>query len=194
MLKKACLLPVSLLIMMSASASASAPLKIANIIIPASFASALAEGIAVPVRLQYQDQALALDTTTEESIGNATLILRDGALHLLNLDFNQGQSEVALRQELVELLQQNQLRTFSSDGRLVINDSATLQLDLIAMLLTIQVTKAAFGEKRVSLAKTSLKPSVEELTSINRYNLGYSFANSHQAGSTSTNFAQLNSL
>ncbi|POG21720.1 hypothetical protein C2855_19155 [Aeromonas bestiarum] len=194
MLKKACLLPAALLIMMSASASASAPLKIANIIIPASFASALAEGIAVPVRLQYQDQALALDTTTEESVGNATLILRDGALHLLNLDFNQGQSDVALRQELVDLLQQNQLRTFSSDGRLVINDSATLQLDLIAMLLTIQVTKAAFGEKRVSVAKTSLTPSVEALTSVNRYNLGYSFANSRQAGSTSTNFAQLNSL
>jgi hypothetical protein len=194
MLKKACLLPAALLIMMSASASASAPLKIANVIIPASFASALAEGIAVPVRLQYQDQALALDTTTEESIGNATLILRDGTLHLLNLDFNQGQSDVALRKELVDLLQQNQLRTFSSDGRLVINDSATMQLDLIAMLLTIKVTKAAFGEKKANTTKASLTPSVEALTSVNRYNLGYSFANSRQANSTSTNFAQLNTL
>ncbi|MDM5068977.1 CS1-pili formation C-terminal domain-containing protein [Aeromonas salmonicida] len=194
MLKKACLLPAALLIMMSASASASAPLKIANVIIPASFASALAEGIAVPVRLQYQDQALALDTTTEESIGNATLILRDGTLHLLNLDFNQGQSDVALRKELVDLLQQNQLRTFSSDGRLVINDSATMQLDLIAMLLTIKVTKAAFSEKKANTRKASLTPSVEALTSVNRYNLGYSFANSRQANSTSTNFAQLNTL
>ncbi|WPC70535.1 TcfC E-set like domain-containing protein [Aeromonas hydrophila] len=94
----------------------------------------------------------------------------------------------------MDLLQQNQLRTFSSDGRLVINDSASLQLDLIAMLLTIQVTKAAFGEKRVSTTKTSLTPSVAALTSVNRYNLGYSFANSRQAGSSSTNFAQLNSL
>ncbi|WP_321167828.1 fimbrial biogenesis outer membrane usher protein [Aeromonas salmonicida] len=180
--------------MMSASASASSPLKIANIIIPASFASALADGIAVPVMLQYQDQALSLDTTTEESIGNATLILQNGALHLLNLDFNQGKSDVALRKELVDLLQQNQLRTFSSDGRLVINDSATMQLDLIAMLLTIKVTKAAFGEKQADTTKASLTPSVEALTSVSRYNVGYSFANSRQAGSTSTNFAQLNTL
>ncbi|VXA76670.1 fimbrial biogenesis outer membrane usher protein [Aeromonas sp. 9A] len=194
MLKITCLLPAALLIMMSASASASSPLKIANIIIPASFASALADGIAVPVMLQYQDQALSLDTTTEESIGNATLILQNGALHLLNLDFNQGKSDVALRKELVDLLQQNQLRTFSSDGRLVINDSATMQLDLIAMLLTIKVTKAAFGEKQADTTKASLTPSVEALTSVSRYNVGYSFANSRQAGSTSTNFAQLNTL
>ena len=72
MLKKAWLLPLSWLIAMSASASTAAPLKIANVIIPASFAKALEEGLAVPVRLRYTDEDNRIDTLTDDTIGNAT--------------------------------------------------------------------------------------------------------------------------
>lgn len=87
MLKKACLLPLSWLIVMSAWANTSAPLKIANVIIPGSFANALEDGLAVPVRLQYTDESSRIDTLTDDPIGNATLLLQDGKLHLLHIDF-----------------------------------------------------------------------------------------------------------
>lgn len=145
MLKKAWLLPLSWLIAMSASASTAAPLKIANVIIPASFAKALEEGLAVPVRLRYTDEDNRIDTLTDDTIGNATLLLQDGKLHLLHLDFSAGQQQGVLNDALTTLLSSKQRRTFSADGALQIDADASMQLDLVAMLLTIRVSRDAFG-------------------------------------------------
>ena len=119
MLKKACLLPLLWLIAMSVSASTS-PLRIANVIIPASFASALEDGLAVPVRLQYTDESSRIDTLTDGPIGNATLLLQDGKLHLLHIDFSAGQQQGLLNEVLTTMLSGKQKRTFSAEGSLQI--------------------------------------------------------------------------
>ncbi len=148
MLKKTCLLPLSLLMVISASANSAAPLKIANVIIPASFAQALAEGLAVPVRLQYTDEKNQLDTLTDNPIGNATLLLQDGKLHLLHIDFGAGQEQDLLNDQLTAMLASEEKRTFSAEGSLQIDANASMQLDLVAMLLTIRVSRDAFGQAR----------------------------------------------
>lgn len=182
MLKKAWLLPLSWLIAMSASASTAAPLKIANVIIPASFAKALEEGLAVPVRLRYTDEDNRIDTLTDDTIGNATLLLQDGKLHLLHLDFSAGQQQGVLNDALTTLLSSKQRRTFSADGDLQIDADASMQLDLVAMLLTIRVSRDAFGQARQSDNRVALTPTVDTLTGVQRYNLGYSFINTPRAG------------
>ncbi|WP_232307742.1 hypothetical protein [Aeromonas veronii] len=116
MLKKTCLLPLSMLIVVSTSANSAAPLKIANVIIPASFAKALEEGLAVPVRLQYSDENNGLDTLTDSPIGNATLLLQGGQLHLLRIDFSAGEQQQLLNDTLTNMLANEQRRTFSADG------------------------------------------------------------------------------
>ena len=193
MLKKAWLLPLSWLIAMSASASTAAPLKIANVIIPASFAKALEEGLAVPVRLRYTDEDNRIDTLTDDTIGNATLLLQDGKLHLLHLDFNAGQQQGVLNDALTTLLSSKQRRTFSADGDLQIDADASMQLDLVAMLLTIRVSRDAFGQARQSDNRVALTPTVDTLTGVQRYNLGYSFINTPQSGHQDSNFLQLES-
>lgn len=193
MLKKAWLLPLSWLIAMSASASTAAPLKIANVIIPASFAKALEEGLAVPVRLRYTDEDNRIDTLTDDTIGNATLLLQDGKLHLLHLDFSAGQQQGVLNDALTTLLSSKQRRTFSADGALQIDADASMQLDLVAMLLTIRVSRDAFGQARQSDNRVALTPTVDTLTGVQRYNLGYSFINPPQSGHQDSNFLQLES-
>ena len=192
MLKKACLLPLLWLIAMSVSASTS-PLRIANVIIPASFASALEDGLAVPVRLQYTDEGNRIDTQTDDSIGNATLMLQDGKLHLLHIDFSAGQQQGVLNDTLTAMLSSKKRRTFSADGSLQIDGNASMQLDLVAMLLTIRVSREAFGQAKQPYNRVALTPTVDSLTGVHRYNLGYSFINNQQSGHSDSNFLQLDS-
>ena len=192
MLKKACLLPLLWLIAMSVSASTS-PLRIANVIIPASFASALEDGLAVPVRLQYTDEGNRIDTQTDDSIGNATLMLQDGKLHLLHIDFSAGQQQGVLNDTLTTMLSSKKRRTFSADGSLQIDGNASMQLDLVAMLLTIRVSREAFGQVKQPDNSVALTPTVDSLTGVHRYNLGYSFINNQQSGHSDSNFLQLDS-
>lgn len=194
MLKKAWLLPLSWLIAMSASASTAAPLKITNVIIPASFAKALEEGLAVPVRLRYTDEDNRIDTLTDDTIGNATLLLQDGKLHLLHLDFSAGQQQGVLNDDLTTLLSSQQKRTFSAEGDLQIDADASMQLDLVAMLLTIRVSRDAFGQARQPDNRVALTPTVDSLTGVHRYNLGYSFINNPRSGYSDSNFLQLESI
>lgn len=193
MLKKTCLLPLSILITFAASANSTAPLKIANIIIPASFAKALEEGLAVPVRLQYSDENSGLDTLTDSPIGNATLLLQDGKLHLLHIDFSASEQQSLLNDKLVNMLANKQRRTFSSNGQLQIDNNASMQLDLLSMLLTIKVSREAFGQAKQQDNRVALTPSVDALTGVHRYNMGYSFNNNQQSGHSDSNFLQLNS-
>ncbi|MFG0834257.1 TcfC E-set like domain-containing protein [Aeromonas bivalvium] len=192
-LSNAWLLPLSWLVAMSASASATTPLRIANVIIPASFANALAEGLAVPVRLQYKDEDNRLDIRSDDTIGNATLLLQGGQLHLLHMDFSAGQQQGVLNDALTSLLSSKQQRTFSTDGSLQIDANATMQLDLVAMLLTIRVSRQAFGQARQPDNRVALTPTVDTLTGVHRYNLGYSFINNPQSGHSDSNFLQLDS-
>lgn len=193
MLKKTCLLPLSMLIVVSTSANSAAPLKIANVIIPASFAKALEEGLAVPVRLQYSDENNGLDTLTDSPIGNATLLLQGGQLHLLRIDFSAGEQQQLLNDTLTNMLANEQRRTFSAEGRLQIDSNASMQLDLVSMLLTIQVSREAFGQAKQQDNRVALTPSVDTLTGVHRYNMGYSFNNNQQSGHSDSNFLQLNS-
>ncbi|MBL0669025.1 CS1-pili formation C-terminal domain-containing protein [Aeromonas jandaei] len=179
---------------MSAVAGPSMPLRIANVIIPASFASALEEGLAVPVRLQYMDADSQLDTLTDDAIGNATLLLRDGKLHLLNIDFSASQQQGLLNDKLTALLANEQMRTFSPEGTLQIDKDASMKLDLVAMLLTIQVSKAAFGAAKAQDTRIALTPSIDSLTSVHRYNMGYSFAKNRDSDYRDDNFMQLDSM
>ena len=155
------------------------PLKADNIVMQSSlqFAKALEEGLAVPVRLRYTDEDNRIDTLTDDTIGNATLLLQDGKLHLLHLDFSAGQQQGVLNDALTTLLSSKQRRTFSADGALQIDADASMQLDLVAMLLTIRVSRDAFGQARQSDNRVALTPTVDTLTGVQRYNLGYSFIN-----------------
>ncbi|MFQ2200072.1 CS1-pili formation C-terminal domain-containing protein [Aeromonas hydrophila] len=183
---------VVLMIATTAQAEPNAPQHIANVIIPASFASALRDGLSVPVYLRYQDQASGTDTVTEESIGNATLLLKGQQLHLLNIDFTAAQQQSLLSDSLLAMLSTDNERPFDSDGKLVINADASMLLDLVSMQLNIEVSRSAFSQSQLASKSIALSPSVNELTSVHRYNLGYSFTN-QEAGYLDSNFTQLGS-
>ncbi|MCR4451226.1 fimbrial biogenesis outer membrane usher protein, partial [Aeromonas veronii] len=190
----AVLLAVSFTLTASAYADTTTPLRIANVLIPASFAQALQDGLAVPVRLQYTDTGHQIDTLTDGAIGNATLLLQDGKLHLLNIDFSAGQQQALLNDKLTAMLASEQMRTFSEEGTLQIDDNASMQLDLVAMLLTIRVSREAFGQAQPQDDSIALTPTVDTLTGVHRYNLGYSFAHNRNSGHSDSNFLQLDSV
>lgn len=194
LLTHAVLLAVSFTLTASAYADTTTPLRIANVLIPASFAQALQDGLAVPVRLQYTDTGHQIDTLTDEAIGNATLLLQDGKLHLLNIDFSAGQQQALLNDKLTAMLASEQMRTFSEEGALQIDDNASMQLDLVAMLLTIRVSREAFGQAQPQDDSVALTPTVDTLTGVHRYNLGYSFAHNRNSGHSDSNFLQLDSV
>ncbi|MCE9933880.1 fimbrial biogenesis outer membrane usher protein [Aeromonas salmonicida] len=114
-------------------------------------------------------------------------------MQLLNIDFAANQQQTLLNQALVSTLSaESEQRTFDEHGHLVINADASMKLDLITMQLNIEVSRKAFGMATIQATSTSLTPSVETLTSVHRYNLGYSFNNTDY-GYLDSNFVQLGS-
>ncbi|WP_421206747.1 TcfC E-set like domain-containing protein [Aeromonas sp. 601027] len=183
----------ALLLATSAAAESIAPLRLANVIIPASFASALRDGLSVPVLLHYRDELSGKETLTSDPIGSATLVLREQQLQLLNIDFGASQQQTQLNEALVSTLSaDSEQRTFDEQGHLEVNSDASMKLDLLTMQLNIEVSRDAFGMAATQDSSTSLTPSVEALTSVHRYNLGYSFNNTDY-GYLDSNFVQLGS-
>ena len=184
---------ISLPLIAQVKANAVTPLRIANVVIPASFATALEDGLSVPVYLRYIDESNKISTMADEPIGNATLLLKQGSLHLLNIDFNASEQVNLLNDTLTRLLSSNNMRTFSQNGMLDINENASMQLDLVAMLLTINVAREAFRKSEQQDHRIDLMPSVETLTGVHRYNMGYSFSRNSDNGHSDSNFFQLGS-
>lgn len=91
------------------------------------------------------------------------------------------------------MLASEEKRTFSAEGSLQIDANASMQLDLVAMLLTIRVSRDAFGQARQPDNRVTLTPTVDTLTGVHRYNLGYSFNSNRQNGHSDSNFLQLDS-
>ncbi|WP_421324637.1 CS1-pili formation C-terminal domain-containing protein [Aeromonas sp. 604176] len=177
---------------MSAVASPVMPLRIANVIIPASFASALRDGLSVPVQLRYQDADAGTDTLTRDPVGSATLVLKGHSIYLLSVDFSAGKGQGLLNDDLIAKLAVDDDRPFDKAGLLQIDKDATMQLDLVTMLMTLEVSRAAFSLEKPIVKDESLAPSTHQLTSMNRYNFGYSFSNG-DAGYLDSNYLQLGS-
>lgn len=182
----------SLLVVSGAAAEVNTPFRLANVIIPASFASALRDGLSVPVQLRYQDSLSGTDTTTEDAVGSATLILKGDAIYLLNVDFSEQKGHGLLNDSLIAKLSVDDERKFDSQGKLYVDNDATMHLDLIAMQMVIQVSRTAFNSSHQNNDSKELMPSIHELTSVHRYNFGYSFNNS-DAIYLDSNYLQLGS-
>lgn len=188
-------IPLSIFIASSVAANDMVtPFRFANVIIPASFSKALAEGLVVPIRLQYQDPDISVDTLTDDAIGYASLILKDEQLYLNKIDFSISGKTATLNQEIINNLSNDELRAFSSDGEIFVNEHAFLKIDLIKMLLTINAKRDAFGYESDNAVPTYLTSSVDEVTSVNRYNMGYSFYRNSETGVIDSNFMQLDSM
>lgn len=182
----------SLLSLSTAQANNSAPIRIGDVLIPASFATALHDGLSVPVQLRYHDESSGTDTTTEDPVGNATLQLKGNGIYLLNMDFSAGKRQGLLNDALINKLSVDDDRSFDANGQLIVDKDATMRLDLVAMQMTIEVSRAAFSKPTgVSSSRgESLTPSVDSLSSVHRYNLGYSF-NNNSSGYLDSNYLQL---
>ncbi|HDX8346003.1 TPA: CS1-pili formation C-terminal domain-containing protein [Aeromonas dhakensis] len=176
----------------SVRAESNIPLHVANVIIPASFASALHDGLSVPIYLHYRDKSNGTDSMTEEPIGNATLVLKGKKLYLLNVNFSAGKQKNILSDELISVLSADNERPFDNSGKLTINTNAAMLLDLLSMQLNIEVSRTAFSPPQSTSKSSTLTPNVNELTSVHRYNLGYSFTQ-QGSGYQDSNFAQIGS-
>ncbi len=174
-----------------AKSDVTTPLRIANIIIPASFAIALEDGLSVPLYLNYIDQQNKIsNSSTDEPIGNAILQLKNGSIHLLRVEFNENKKINLLNDNLTNMLSKHEVRVFSENGVFEVDKNANMQLDLVAMLLTVNVAREAFRKSEHSNDRISLIPSVDSLTGVHRYNMGYSFSQNN-SGHSDSNFLQI---
>ncbi|QGZ71100.1 TcfC E-set like domain-containing protein [Aeromonas hydrophila] len=189
-LKRSAVAMAFLLALPMVRAESQSPQRLGNVLIPSSFASALRDGLSVPVQLRYQDTDAGTDTLTDDPVGNATLVLKDKSIYLLNMDFSAGKGQGLLNDTLIAKLAVDDDRPFNDEGQLVINDDATIHIDLMAMLLTIEVARSAFSRAKQAVKEDQLAPSVDDLTSVHSYNFGYSFSN-NDTGYFDSNYLQL---
>ncbi|MEN3802977.1 CS1-pili formation C-terminal domain-containing protein [Aeromonas veronii] len=109
------------------------------------------------------------------------------------MDFSAGKGQGLLNDALIAKLAVDDDRPFDGEGRLIVDDDATMHLDLVAMLMTIEVSRSAFSQTKPVVEANQLAPTVDELTSVHSYNFGYSF-NNNDAGYLDSNYLLLGSI
>ncbi|MFH7527848.1 CS1-pili formation C-terminal domain-containing protein [Aeromonas sp. A5] len=174
------------------SAQPTTAMKLGGAFIPASFVRALNDGLSIPVQLRHNDSITGVDTILDESIGSAILALKDMRIHLIKLDlFDSKQFSSEL---ISKLTAENSELIFDDNGYLAINNDANMQLDLISMNLIVNVFRGAFNQTLLDVGeREELTPTVNNVSSVHSYNVGYSF-NGSKVNFYDSNFFQLNSL
>ncbi len=141
-------------------------IKIGNNIIPAAFASALEQGMSVPVFLQYEKNR------SSTKIATANISLNDDKLKLVSLEYLDNSQEANLSKELLDLIEQSKDDYFDDRMEISIGPNAVLNLDIISFNLNLNVSKSAFAAKSKK-KNNQLGPStVENISTVINYDLG----------------------
>ena len=169
-------------------ANPSVPVKVNNFIIPSVFASALYQGMSVPVFIRY-----AGDNTigrSQQKIADAILSLKDDAFKISQITLSEMPGNTELSTEVKTLIDSLQDKNIGDGQHVFINKDATLSLDTRSFYLELTVNKEAMQAATLPRSNMLAKSTAQELSSVLNYTFG-SYYNKYDNNDNASSYLTL---
>lgn len=167
-------------------------INIGGYIIPPAFVMALEEGMSVPVFLRLDNETQ--QNQSEEKIADAVIVIDKGKLKLTNIHLIDSKQGPTLNHLLVESLEQQKETFFNENNGIVIDNDATLRLDISSFNLSLDVDKNAFSPKKRIRQFSLGNSSVNSVTGVANYDVGFFQSRVKDSKDSSSSYFNLDSL
>ncbi|MEY0973544.1 CS1-pili formation C-terminal domain-containing protein [Providencia huaxiensis] len=166
--------------------------KIGGYIIPPAFVSALEEGMSVPVFLRLNDDTVT--NQSESKIADAVIVVDHGNIKLSSIHLIENEHGAKLNNLLIDKLEEKKDAIFNESNGIVIDNNATLQLNISSFNLSLNVDKAAFSPKEHARQSVLGNSSVNSFSAVANYDLGVFQSRVKDTKDTSSSYFNLDTL
>lgn len=170
------------------SANSTMPLRVNNYIIPAAFATALQQGMAVPVFIQYND--VAASAKSQQKIADAILSVKDSQFVINEIALSDDPGRTELAPNIKELITNLKDAHFDQGDRLQLNKDAALTIDTRSFYLQMSVNKEALVAATLPRSNMLGESTSQDVSNILTYTVG-SYYNEHKDNNNSSSFITL---
>ncbi|BBG59552.1 MULTISPECIES: TcfC E-set like domain-containing protein [Providencia] len=167
-------------------------IKIGGYVIPPAFVVALEEGMSIPVFLRLDNESQ--QSQSENKIADAIIIIEQGKIKLANIHLVDGNKGPQLNKVLIEKIEQQQDTFFNENNGIVIDNNATLKLNISSFNLSLDVDKKAFSPKKRMRQFALGDSSVNAISAVTNYDLGVFQSQVKNSNNSSSSYFNLDTL
>lgn len=167
-------------------------IKIGGYVIPPAFVVALEEGMSIPVFLRLDNELQ--QSQSENKIADAIIIIEQGKIKLANIHLVDGNKGPQLNKVLIEKIEQQQDTFFNENNGIVIDNNATLKLNISSFNLSLDVDKKAFSPKKRMRQFALGDSSVNAISAVTNYDLGVFQSQVKNSNNSSSSYFNLDTL
>ncbi|MER1962227.1 CS1-pili formation C-terminal domain-containing protein [Proteus vulgaris] len=176
MRKSGVALGIALCLLSESAFSQPTNLKIGNYIIPSVFATALEEGMTIPVYLRYDlSEQSVLEEQSRNKIADALVVLKDNKITINSVTPTLDESETqtaSINEQLVQSLNDLKDRPFDQNNTIILSPDAKLNFDLSTFIMSLDVNEAGLATQIKARSEMLGKSTVNNISSVTTYNLG----------------------
>ncbi len=169
-------------------AHASSPVVVNNYVIPAAFASALEQGMTIPVFIRYSGEATSVPS--RQKIADAILSVRDGEFIINQVSLSDLPNRTELATQLKNIISELKDARFSHGNTLVLNNDASISLDTRSFYLELVVSKAAMDAAIIPRTNLLAESSADNISNILNYTVG-SYYNQYDNDDNASSYISL---
>lgn len=161
------------------AAGSSAPIKVNNYVIPGVFASALEQGMTIPVFIRFSGDESS--DRSKQKIADAILSIKDSAFLIKQISLSDSANGTELAPEVKGLLENLKDKSFGDSTTIKLSNDVSITLDTKSFYLELTVGRAAM--EAATLPRTNIldASSVDNLSNILNYTIG-SYYNNNGSG------------
>lgn len=172
-------------------ACASAPIQVNNYVIPAAFASALQQGMTIPVFIRYAGETSSLPS--RQKIADAILTVRDGEFVINQVSLSDLPNRTELAAQLKSILSELKDARFAHGNTLALSDDAAITLDTRSFYLQLVVSKAAMEAAIIPRTNLLGESSADNVSNILNYTIG-SYYNQYNDDDNASSYISLDNF
>ncbi len=151
-------------------------LKIGNYIIPSVFATALEEGMTIPVYLRYNlSNQSVLDEQNRNKIADALVVLKDNQLVISSITptYDNNDPHVAsINEKVIGSLSELKDTPIEQQGRVTLSLDASLVFDLNSFIMTLDVSESGLATQVQARTEMLGNSTVRNISAVTTYDLG----------------------
>lgn len=151
-------------------------LKIGNYIIPSVFATALEEGMTIPVYLRYnRSNQSVLEEENRNKIADALVVLKDNQLVISSVTptYDNDDPHVAsINEKIIESLNELKDTPIEQQGKVTLSPDASLVFDLNSFIMTLDVSESGLATQVQARTEMLGDSTVRNMSAVTTYDLG----------------------
>lgn len=151
-------------------------LKIGNYIIPSVFATALEEGMTIPVYLRYNlSNQSVLEEQNRNKIADALVVLKGNQLVISSVTptYDNDDSHVAsINEKIIESLSELKDTPIEQQGKVTLSPDASLVFDLNSFIMTLDVSESGLATQVQARTEMLGDSTVRNMSAVTTYDLG----------------------